>query len=437
MQNIAVVGAQWGDEGKGKIVDFLSEQENIDFVARYQGGNNAGHTVVVNGEKHALHLLPSGILYPKKTCVVGNNVIINPKVMVEELKQLEKSTKTHAKLIISHKAHLIMPWHMIRDGIAGGKIGTTKRGIGPTYMDFTGRSGIRIIDTKTKKRFSQRVKEELAWNKKLINLMIENQENSKQIRKKMNLEEQLNLDRIISNYWQWLQELKDNPLVEIGRISQVLNQAQKENKKILFEGAQATLLDIAHGTYPYVTSSNPTVGGLYTGTGFRPKNLKVYGVVKAYTTRVGKGPFPTELTNQQGEKLRKAGNEFGTTTGRPRRCGWLDLTIVKYAQQINGLDALAVPKLDILTGIDPLKVAVGYKINGQKTDVFTVDAEELKQVEVVYKELPGWEEDITKIRTYNNLPANAKNYLQLIEETAATPVELIGVGPNRAETISR
>ncbi len=431
MKNIAVIGAQWGDEGKGKMVDFLAKEEGLDIVVRYQGGNNAGHTVVVENEKFPFHLLPSGILYKNKTCVIGNGVIINPQVLLGEIEKLESANVEHAKVLISHKAHLIMPWHMIRDGIAGGKIGTTKRGIGPTYMDYVGRRGIRMLDTSSKNRFAKRVKEELKWNKKLIDLMVDHLGGSK---KDLDLKD-LSEGKIISEYWNWLEKLKNNSLIKIGDVSQFLNQAQKNNQGILFEGAQATLLDIAHGTYPYVTSSNPTLGGLYLGTGFRPRNLKTYGVVKAYTTRVGKGPFPAELHNKLGEKIREAGNEYGTTTGRPRRCGWLDLTIVKYSVQINGLDALAVPKLDILSGIDPLKVAVGYEINGEKTDVFTVDFEKLEKANVIYEEMPGWKEDITGVRNFKDLPENAQKYIEKIEEFSGLPVELIGVGPNRKEII--
>ena len=438
MTHTVVLGTQWGDEGKGKMVDTLAKEKKYKAIVRYQGGNNAGHTVVVKDEKHAFHLLPSGILYSDKTCVIANGVIINPEILLKEIKILEsKVGRKHAKLLISHKAHLIMPWHMIRDGIAGGKIGTTSRGIGPTYSDYVRRCGIRMMDTENKKRFSQRVNEEFSWNKKLIKLMFDFNKVPFSKRAKFNLRSVLNKEKIINRYWRWLQALKNNRLIEVADVSLFLNKLQDKGDNILFEGAQATLLDIAHGTYPFVTSSNPTIGGLYTGTGFRPKDLKVIGVVKAYTTRVGKGPFPTELFNKIGKRLRKVGNEFGTTTGRPRRCGWLDLTIVKYAKMINGLDYLAIPKLDILTGINPLKIAVGYKINGKATDIFTVDLHELAKAKVIYQELAGWKKDITKVRKFNNLPNKAQDYIKKIEKLAGVPVKLIGVGPGRSEVIRR
>jgi len=436
MNHAVILGTQWGDEGKGKMVDTLARKKKYKAIVRYQGGNNAGHTVVVKGEKHAFHLLPSGILYADKTCVIGSGVIINPQVLLEEIKLLESRLgKNHARLLISYKTHLIMPWHLIRDAIAGGKIGTTSRGIGPTYMDYVGRSGIRMMVAENKKRFSQRIKEELSWNKKLIKLMFDFNKVPFSQRSKFNLGSILSKEKIISRYWRWLQALKKNRLIEVTDVSLFLNKLQDKGDNILFEGAQATLLDIAHGTYPFVTSSNPTLGGLYTGTGFRPKNLKVIGVVKAYTTRVGKGPFPTELFNKIGQRLRRVGKEFGTTTGRPRRCGWLDLTIINYAKLINGLDALAIPKLDVLTGIDPLKIAVGYKIDGKKYDTFTVDLNKLAKAKVIYEDMPGWKEDITKVRKFNQLPREARNYIKKIEKFTGLPVELIGVGPNRSQII--
>ncbi len=436
MKNTAVLGCQWGDEGKGKMVDLLTKDKKVSTIVRFQGGNNAGHTVVVKGEKYAFHLLPSGILYSDKTCVIGNGVIVNPEVLLGEVKTLEKKLgKKHAKLLISEKTHLIMPWHMILDGVTGGKIGTTSRGIGPTYADYVGRRGIRFMDADSKPRFSKRVAEELAWNKKLIDLNLEYLKTPAADKKRFQLGKMLKLDTIIKNYWTWLTALKKNKLISVGDVSKYLDSEQKKGKEIIFEGAQAILLDIAHGTYPYVTSSNPTVGGLYVGSGFRPKNLKVIGVVKAYITRVGEGPFPTELKDKVGEKLRDIGHEYGTTTGRPRRCGWLDLTIVKYAKLINGLDALAIPKLDVLTGINPLKIAVSYKIGKDKTDVFTPDENKLNKCRVIYDKMPGWKKDISSCRSFADLPSEAKNYIKKIEKFCQLPVELIGVGPNRDEII--
>jgi len=416
----------------------LAKQKKFKAVVRYQGGNNAGHTVVVKGEKHAFHLLPSGILYPEKTCVIGNGVIINPQVLLKEIKLLESRLgEKHARLLISDKAHLIMPWHILRDGIAGGRIGTTSRGIGPTYMDYIGRSGIRMMDFENKKIFSQRVVQELAWNKKLIKLMLDFYRIPQKERKSFELSQTLNEKRIIDSYWRGLNLLKKNRLIAIGDVSLFLNQLDKRGDSILFEGAQATLLDIAHGTYPFVTSSNPTVGGLYMGTGFRPRKLKVIGVVKAYTTRVGKGPFPTELFDQVGEKMREVGYEYGTTTGRPRRCGWLDLTIVKYAKLINGLDSLAITKLDVLTGINPLKIAVGYKINHKTRDIFTVNLEQLAKAKVVYQKIPGWKQDISRVRQFVDLPRETQNYVKKIENLTKLPIELIGVGPDRRQIIAK
>jgi len=424
MPDTAVIGSQWGDEGKGKIVDTLASQKAVKTVVRYQGGNNAGHTVVVKGERHAFHLLPSGILYPDKTCVIGNGVIIDPKVLVKEVSRLEKRVgKKHARLLISEKCHLIMPWHQVRDGISGGKIGTTGRGIGPTYTDYINRRGIRLLDLKSKKRFTKRVKEEWQWNKKLIQAM-----GGKLTGK---------VDKVVSSYWRWVNILKSNSKIEVGDVSDYLNRQAEKKSPILFEGAQATLLDIAHGTYPFVTSSNPTVGGLMTGTGFRPKNLKVIGVVKAYTTRVGEGPFPTELFDKVGEKIREVGHEFGTTTGRPRRCGWLDLMIVNYAKRINGLEAIALPKLDVLRGIKPLKIAIAYRVNGKKLKNFPVDEEVLKKIKVEYISVKGWDEEISRIKEFAKLPKAAKNYVYKIEELTGLPVEMIGVGAGRSEIIRR
>jgi adenylosuccinate synthase len=436
--NTAILGAQWGDEGKGKIIDTLARDRKIKAVVRYQGGNNAGHTVVVKGKKFAFHLLPSGILYPDKVCVIGNGVVVNPEVLAKEIASLKaKLGQNHAKLFISDKTNLIMPWHEIRDGIEGGNIGTTMRGIGPTYSDYVARRGIRLMDALNKNRFIRRVKEELFWNKKLIRLMLNSYKVTASQKNKIKLRKRLNIDTITDRYWHLISNLRKNSLIEVGDASSFLNQIQNRGGKILFEGAQATLLDIAHGTYPYVTSSNPTLGGLYTGTGFRPRNLLVYAVAKAYTTRVGAGPFPTENFDIVGKKLRAVGNEYGTTTGRPRRCGWLDATVLRYAKLINGIDALAITKLDVLTGIDPLKIAVSYKIGTKNIDLFHVDEEKLSSAKVMYKELPGWQEDITKVRQFNRLPQQAKIYIETIEKLTGLPVKLIGVGPNRSEIVHR
>ena len=296
-KNVAVVGSQWGDEGKGKIIDTIAQKKKFKAVVRYQGGNNAGHTVVKNGQKYALHLIPSGILFPEKICVIGNGVIIDPKVFLDEIEKLElRIGKNHANILISEKAHLIMPWHIIRDGITGGKVvGTTKRGIGPTYMDYIERTGIRMIDTESKSIFQKKVAESVSWNQKLIETMLDFHGVPKKERAKLDLDEALNEKTITENYWNYLQEIKNNTSIKVTDVSTYLDILQEKKEGILFEGAQATLLDVAHGTYPYVTSSHPTTGGLFVGTGFRPRDLEVIGVAKAYTTRVGEGPFPTEL----------------------------------------------------------------------------------------------------------------------------------------------
>jgi adenylosuccinate synthase len=434
----AILGSQWGDEGKGKMVDTLAKNKNVKAVVRFQGGNNAGHTVVVKGEKHAFHLLPSGILYKDKTCVIGNGVIINPKVLVKEVSTLkDKLGKNHAKLLISEKCHLIMPWHIIIDAITGGKIGTTSRGIGPTYKDYVGREGIRMFEALDKKTFKNKIKNAAAWNKKYIDLLTKEYKLTKDQKSKLSLNKNLNPDKVFETYSKLLAKLTKNSLVKVGDASLFLEKTQQKGESILFEGAQAVLLDIAHGTYPYVTSSNPTLGGLYAGTGFRPKKIEIGGVVKAYTTRVGAGPFPTELKNSIGKKLRQKGNEYGTTTGRPRRCGWLDLTIVNYAKLVNGLDWIALPKLDVLTGIKPLKIAIAYKIGSKKTDTFTVKEEELKKAKVIYKTMQPWTEDITNCRKFKDLPRKAKAYVNIIEKLTGLPVKMIGVGPDRKQIIRK
>jgi len=438
MGHVVVLGTQWGDEGKGKIVDTLAEEKRFRTVVRYQGGNNAGHTVVVKGKRYAFHLLPSGILYKDKTSVIGSGVIIDPKVLTFEIRRLEsKVGKKHGRLLISEKCHLIMPWHRVRDGITGGKWGTTMRGIGPCYTDYYNRIGIRFMDTMDKKRFIKRVKKELYWNKKLIRVMMDANKIPQGERNGFKLRKVLDEERIVASYWRWIKQIKENQLVDVGDESEFLNREQDKGREILFEGAQATLLDVTHGNYPFVTSSHPTMGGLYSGTGFRPRGLKVIGVVKAYSTKVGTGPMPSELDDKVGQKLRDVGVEYGTTTGRPRRCGWLDVTLINYAKQINGLDAVAVTKLDVLTGIKPLKIAVAYRLGSKKLTACPVDYERLKQVKVVYEEVAGWDEDITGVRKWQELPKAAKDYIKKIEELTEVAVEMIGVGPGRDQIIRR
>jgi len=433
-----VLGTQWGDEGKGKIVDALAQKRRVAAVVRYQGGNNAGHTVVVGGRKHAFHLLPSGMLYADKTCVIGSGVVLNPQVLCQEIQHLEAAVgDAHARLLISEKAQLIMPWHVLRDRIAGGVLGTTIRGIGPTYADAVDRRGIRWVDTRDKARFAQRVVEELAWNQYLIQAMLEFGRVPREQRAELQVTETLAEEKVIEGYWRWITEIREKPFVESGDVAVFLSRLQARGKGILFEGAQATLLDIVHGTYPFVTSSYPTLGGLYTGTGFRPRNLHVLGVAKAYTTRVGTGPFPTELSDDIGVQLRERGHEFGTTTGRPRRCGWLDLPILRYAAMVNGLDSLAVTKLDVLTGLDPLQIAVAYEMGGKRTETFPVHTQDLAQAQVVYETIPGWQEDITAATRFRELPKAARSYISRIEESTGVPVTMISVGPGRSQLIKR
>jgi adenylosuccinate synthase len=433
--NYAVIGTQWGDEGKGKIVDYLTSKNSIKAVVRYQGGNNAGHTVVVKDKKYPLHLLPSGILHETKTCVIGNGVIVNPEILLEELNNL-KDLKI-AKLLISDKANLIMPWHIVIDSIKNGAFGSTCRGIGPTYSAFYDRHGIRFSDLDTKKRFENRVDEELRWHLQHIALLMDYHKVKAEQSSKLDCDHCLDKNYIVRTYWNALQKIKKHPRVKIVNTAQYLNNLQDNKSSILFEGAQATLLDIAHGTYPFVTSSYPTIGGIYTGTGFRPKNIKVIGVVKAYTTRVGTGPFPTELENKTGEKLRETGHEFGTTTGRPRRCGWLDLPIINYAKLTNGLDEIALTKIDVLSGIKKIKVATHYEIDGKKTNIFETDPERLSKAKIIYKELEGWNQDITKAKKFSDLPKNAQKYIEFIEKNTKLPIKSIGVGPNRSQLILR
>lgn len=391
MNNTAIIGSQWGDEGKGKIIDLLSEKFNT--IVRFAGGDNAGHTIVVKSNKHVFHLLPSAILRTNKLCVIGNGVVINPKKLLTELNQLKQSNIKTAKLLISEKCHLILPKHIAEDKKKGGKIGTTARGIGPTYTDAVARKGVRIMDLLESKSFRPKI------------------------------------------YLEYLKLLQAHPRVTIGDCSQLLNKLQQKNSPILFEGAQATLLDIYHGTYPYVTSSHPTIGGIFTGTGFRPRNLHMIGVAKAYTTRVGKGPFPTELKGKFGSKLRDLGGEYGSTTGRPRRCGWLDLTILRYAKIINGLDALTVTKLDVLDKLKEIKVCTSYKLGSKTLKVFPTNLNTLAKVKPIYQTIKGWQTDTTSIRKFSNLPTTAKKYLNLIQKQTGLPISYIGVGPDRSQTI--
>ncbi|MDT8903278.1 adenylosuccinate synthase [Anaeroselena agilis] len=421
MSAVIVIGTQWGDEGKGKIVDNLAEK--ADVVVRYQGGNNAGHTVVVDGKEFKLQLLPSGILYKDKTCVVGNGVVIDPAVMIKELRTMQSQGVETSDLKVSNRAHLIMPYHRLLDEVEEDyrgehKIGTTKRGIGPCYMDKNARSGIRMVDLMDEEEFAAKLERNLEAKNHLLQAVYG--------------AEGFDFEQLRAEYLGYAQVLR--PFV--ADTSVYINEALKGGKKVLFEGAQATLLDLDHGTYPYVTSSHPIAGGACIGAGIGPTKIsKVIGVVKAYTTRVGEGPFPTELNDATGDLIRNRGREFGTVTGRPRRCGWLDAAVVRYAAQVSGLDYLAVTRLDILDGLETLKICSGYKYKGQLIGEFPASLKVLSEVEPVYEELPGWTESITGVRAYADLPANARRYIERLSEIVGVPLGIVSVGPARDQTI--
>ena len=421
MSGYVVVGSQWGDEGKGKIVDVLSNK--MDYVVRFQGGNNAGHTVVVNNEKTVLHLLPSGILSENATCIIGPGVVIDPFVLLEELESLEKRGMDTSHLKISGRAHIIMPYHILLDKLqeqklAKNKIGTTKRGIGPCYADKFTRIGLRIADLKDFEYFKERLESTLTIkNEQIVKLYDE---------------EPFDYDTLVDQFRTIREKLIDRIVDSVSMV----NDAIADNKNILFEGAQAAMLDINYGTYPYVTSSSPTSAGVLTGTGVSPKALDyIIGVVKAYSTRVGEGTFVTELFDESGEKIREIGNEFGATTGRPRRCGWLDLVVVKQACLINGLTDLVVTKIDILSGFKEIPVCVGYEIDGVRTNAIPASINEYNKAKPVYEFMPGWDEDITGIRDYDKLPVNCQNYLKFIEDYTGTRISLVSVGPDRENNI--
>ncbi|MDA8097738.1 MAG: adenylosuccinate synthase [Desulforudis sp.] len=421
MALVVLVGAQWGDEGKGKITDFLAEQARI--VVRFQGGNNAGHTVVVGQEEFRLHLLPSGILHPDKECLIGNGVVIDPAVLREEIEALAARNVTIGRLYISERAHLIMPYHRYLDKLqeerkGEAKIGTTCRGIGPCYADKISREGIRVVDLLDREHFA----EKLRRNVDLKNEYIE----------KIFGAPGLDYESILAEFKSHAEFLRPYT----ADASMILSQAVYQGKNVLFEGAQGTLLDIDHGTYPFVTSSNPTASEAAAGSGIGPTALDlVLGVSKAYTTRVGEGPFPTELDGPAGEEIRSKGREFGTTTGRPRRCGWFDAVIGRYAARVNGLDYLAVTKLDVLSGLDTLKICNAYRWRGELLTEFPANVEVLAECEPVYEELPGWSEDITGARRLKDLPKAARRYLERITELVEVPVAMVGVGVRRSQTI--
>ncbi|AQS57734.1 adenylosuccinate synthase [Desulforamulus ferrireducens] len=421
MSTVVIIGAQWGDEGKGKVTDFLAEKAEL--IVRYQGGNNAGHTVVVDDQEFKLHLIPSGILYPDKLCVIGNGVVIDPKVLKEELDSLKQRGVPTGKLCVSQRAHVIMPYHRQLDAVeeekkGDAKIGTTKRGIGPTYTDKASRVGIRVVDLLDKEEFPKLLKRNIELKNELF--------------AKLYNVEGFSYEEVLAEYQGYAEMLE--PMAE--DVSLLVHNAIKEGKNVLFEGAQGTLLDLDHGTYPYVTSSHPTAAAACLGSGVGPTKIdRVLGIVKAYTTRVGEGPFPTELHDELGEEIRKNGHEYGTTTGRPRRCGWFDAVIVRYAARISGLDSLAITKLDVLTGLPVIKLCSGYRYKGEIIREFPASLKELAKCEPVYEEFPGWNEDISQVTRYEDLPENAKRYLERIVELTEVKIAIIGVGVKRNQTI--
>lgn len=423
MSTKIVIGTQWGDEGKGKTIDILAGK--ADVVVRTQGGNNAGHTIEANGEVYKLQLMPSGILNPKTLCIIGNGVVVDPKVLLSEIDNMEaKGIKTD-NLKIDARAHVIMPYHIALDGLsekARGKsdIGTTKKGIGPCYMDKAERSGIRMCDLINRELFEEKVKENLNIKNKIITLVYGG--------------EALDADAVIKEYNGYAERLKKY----VTDTTPILFNKIKEGSEVLFEGAQGTLLDIDLGTYPYVTSSHPISGGVCTGSGIGPRMIdECIGIAKGYTTRVGNGPFPTELHDETGDAIRNKGHEFGTVTGRPRRCGWFDAVIVRYAARTSSLSSIVLNKIDPLGGLDKIKICVAYKKDGEITYDFPPTLEELAKCEPVYEEMDGWSEDISDIREFDKLPENCRKYIERIEELCGVKIATVGVGPDREQNIVR
>lgn len=420
MTSVVVVGTQWGDEGKGKITDFLSQDAEV--VARYQGGNNAGHTIKFDDTTYKLHLIPSGIFFKEKTSVLGNGMVIDPKALVEELSYLHERDVTTDQLRISNRAHVILPYHITQDILeeeqkGALKIGTTKKGIGPCYMDKAARIGIRMADLLDKDVFKEKLTQNLAAKNRLFTKMFD--------------AEPLNFDDIFEAYYNYGQQVKQY----VVDTSVVLNDAIDHGRRVLFEGAQGVMLDIDQGTYPFVTSSNPVAGGVTIGSGVGPSKInRVVGVSKAYTTRVGDGPFPTELDNEIGEKIREVGKEYGTTTGRARRVGWFDSVVVRHARRVSGITDLSLNSLDVLTGIDELKICVAYRYQGELIKEFPASLKALAECEPVYETLPGWTEDITGVRSLDELPANARHYLERISQLSEIPLSIFSVGPDRTQT---
>jgi adenylosuccinate synthase len=420
MSSIVVVGTQWGDEGKGKITDFLSE--NAEVIARYQGGNNAGHTIRFDGETYKLHLIPSGIFYKDKICVIGNGMVVDPKALVKELAYLHERNVSTDNLRISNRAHVILPYHLKLDVVeeeskGANKIGTTKKGIGPAYMDKAARIGIRMADLLDKEIFEEKLIRNLEEKNRLFERIYET--------------DGFKLEEILEEYYELGQQIKHY----VCDTSVVLNDALDDGRRVLFEGAQGVMLDIDQGTYPFVTSSNPVAGGVTIGSGVGPTKINhVVGVSKAYTTRVGDGPFPTELDNEIGHQIREVGREYGTTTGRPRRVGWFDSVVVRHARRVSGITDLSLNSIDVLTGIETLKICVAYRYEGELIEEFPASLKTLAKCEPVYEEFPGWTEDITGCKSLDELPVNARHYLERLSQLTGIPLSIFSVGPDRVQT---
>lgn len=420
MSTVVVVGSQWGDEGKGKITDYLAEKAEV--VARYQGGNNAGHTITIGGKKFKLHLIPSGIFYSDKICVIGNGMVIDPKALVEELNYLHENGVSTDNLRISDRAHIIMPYHIKIDKMeeerkGTNKIGTTGKGIGPAYMDKAARVGIRMADLLDETEFRKRLQRNLEEKNRLLEKFYET--------------DGFELDDVFNEYIQYKEAIKQY----VVDTSVVLNDAIDFGKRVLFEGAQGVMLDIDQGTYPFVTSSNPVAGGVTIGSGVGPTKINhVVGVAKAYTTRVGDGPFPTELNNEIGDRIREVGKEYGTTTGRPRRVGWFDSVVVRHARRVSGITELSLNSIDVLTGLEKVKICTAYRYNGKVIENYPANLNVLAECEPIYEELPGWNEDITGIRNLNDLPINARHYIERVSQLTGIPIAIFSVGPNREQT---
>lgn len=420
LSTVVVVGTQWGDEGKGKITDFLAEK--ADVVARYQGGNNAGHTILIQNKKYKLTMIPSGIFNQNKLCVIGNGMVINPAALVEEIQYIIDNGFSVDNLKISDRAHVIMPYHLVLDALeedrkADNKIGTTRKGIGPAYMDKAARNGIRIADLMVAEEFTEKARRLIADKNQIITQMYNGQP--------------LEAESIISEYLALAEKLR--PYVT--DTSVVLNDAIDDGKKVLFEGAQGVMLDIDQGTYPYVTSSNPSAGGVCIGSGVGPSKIQeVIGVAKAYTTRVGDGPFPTELHDELGQWIRDKGHEYGTVTGRPRRVGWFDTVVVRHARRVSGITGLSLNSLDVLTGLETVKICTAYRYRGELMEHYPANLKILGECEAVYEVLPGWSEDISGAKTLEDLPETTRNFVRRVSELTGIPIAIFSVGRNREQT---